>query len=202
VLAGVVLNPVSGGWFCGPGARWRFVRYNRGMPTDGQTALVIPVPEADPLLAAVAARFPEAVRGDVPAHVSVLYPFRLADQLDDQVISTLSELFAAQPVMAVSFGECRRRGDFVYLRPAPVEGLDELTRHVRGHWPDVTPYNGLHDMIEPHVTVALRTTPERAAEIEREIVPEWVPIAAELREAWLVVFHGRWMPRQRFSFGG
>jgi hypothetical protein len=172
------------------------------MPIDGQTGLAIPVPEADPLLAAVAARFPEAVRKDVPAHVSVLYPFRPADQLDDQVISALSELFAAQPVMAVKFGECRRRGEFVYLRPTPVEGLDEVTSGVRRRWPDIAPYDGLYDDIEPHVTVASHTTPERAEEIEREIVPELVPISAELREAWLVVFHGQWTLRQRFRFGG
>jgi hypothetical protein len=41
------------------------------MPTNGQSALVIPVPAADPLLASVAARYPGTVREGVPAHVSL-----------------------------------------------------------------------------------------------------------------------------------
>jgi hypothetical protein len=163
--------------------------------------VAIPVPEADPLLAAVAVQYPEAVREGVPAHVSVLYPFLSADELDDRVTSALSELFAEQAPMSVKFGECRRSGDFVYLRPDPIEGLAELTRKARRRWPNVVPYEGLYGEVEPHLTVALHTTEERAAAVEREIVAERVPISAELREAWLLVFDGHWRLRQRFEFG-
>lgn len=172
------------------------------MPREGQSGLAIPVPEADKLLKVVASRFPEAVRKDVPAHVSVLYPFLPANVLDDRAISALSELFATQPVMTVKFAKCRRRGEFVYLRPDPVDGLDEVTKRVRRLWPDVVPYEGLYGEVEPHLTVALHTTQERAEEIEHEIVPELLPLSAELREAWLVVFAGQWALRERFRFGG
>lgn len=171
------------------------------MPTEGQTGVAIPVPEADPLLAAVAMRFPEAVRQGVPAHVSVLYPFLPAEKLDDRVISGLSELFAGQPAMSVTFGACHRSGEFVALRPEPIEGLEELVSDARRRWPEVLPYEGLYGGVEPHVTVALHTTEERAAVVESEIVPEWLPISAELREAWLLIFNGRWTVRQRFELG-
>jgi hypothetical protein len=171
------------------------------MPIQGQTGVAIPVPEADPLLRAVTARVPAAVREGVPAHVSLLYPFLPADELDDGVVKTLSELFAEQAPLAVEFRECRRRREFVYLPPDPRSGLEELTSELRRLWPDVTPYEGIYEEIEPHVTVALHTTPERAAEIEREVVPGWLPISAELREAWLVVFDGQWQLNRQFPFG-
>jgi hypothetical protein len=46
----------------------------------------------------------------------------------------------------------------------------------------------------------MRCPEEMAVEIEQEVSAQ-LPIAAELREAWLVAFEGRWMVRGRFGFG-
>ena len=78
------------------------------MPTNGQTGLVIPVPAADALLASVGARYPGTVREGVPAHVSLLYPFVAATELDEGVTSALGELLAEQAPMPVQFAECYR----------------------------------------------------------------------------------------------
>lgn len=169
------------------------------MAYAGQTGVIIPVPEAQPLLAAVAERYPEAVRSGVPAHLSLLYPFLPADALDEHVLDELRKIFAGQVPTPVKFAACYRSGGFVALRPEPVEGVGALAGAVQSRWPDVVPYEGLHDA-DPHVTVALHTTEQRAADIERDLVPEWVPLSAELREAWLVVFDGQWQLRSRFSF--
>ncbi|MGH3857385.1 MAG: 2'-5' RNA ligase family protein [Pseudonocardiaceae bacterium] len=169
------------------------------MPTNGQTGLVIPVPTADALLASVGARYPGTVREGVPAHVSLLYPFVPAADLDEQVTSALGELFDKQVPMRVEFVECYRRGGFVALRPDPIDGLAELLSKTHRRWPDVVPYEGLYGDVEPHVTVALRASEEAAVMIEQEVTAE-LPIAAELREAWLLAFEGRWQLRARFEF--
>lgn len=169
------------------------------MPYEGQTGLVIPVPAADALLASVAARFPGVVREGVPSHVSVQYPFIAAGELDDQVTGTLAELFAGQRPISVTFAECCRRGGFVYLRPDPIDAPAELMAQVRRRWPDLASLDG-HDEVGPHVTVAMRASVEVAETIEREAVAA-LPISAELTEAWLVAFDGRWMLRERFEFG-
>ncbi|MFC7344976.1 2'-5' RNA ligase family protein [Saccharopolyspora griseoalba] len=166
----------------------------------GQTGVVIPVPEAQPLLAAVTERFPEAVRSGVPAHLSLLYPFVQADSLDDHVITELTSIFAEQAPLPVKFAACHRRGAFVALRPEPSDGVEALASAVQRRWPDVVPYEGRYDA-DPHLTVAMHTTEERAAIIERELVPEWVPLSAELREAWLVEFDGQWHLRHRLTLG-
>jgi 2'-5' RNA ligase superfamily len=169
------------------------------MPTNGRTGLVIPVPAADGLLEWVEARHPGSVRQGVPAHVSLLYPFIGMAELDERDTEALSELFIGQAPMRVGFVECYRRGGFVALRPDPIEGLTELTNKTRRRWPDVVPYEGLYGDVEPHLTVALDTSEETARTIEREVT-EQLPILAELGEAWLLAFEGRWMVRERFKF--
>lgn len=170
------------------------------MPTNGQTGLVIPVPAADALLASVETRHPGTVRQGVPAHVSLLYPFVGAAELDERVTQAVNELVAGHQPMPVDFVECYRRGGFVALRPHPIDGLTELTSKTRDRWPDVVPYEGVYGDVEPHLTVATRAPEEAAVTIERD-VSEQLPISAELREVWLVAFEGRWALRGRFEFG-
>ena len=170
------------------------------MPTNGRTGLVIPVPAAEGLLELVEGRHPGSVRQGVPAHVSLLYPFVGVAELSDRDTEVLRELFLEQQPMRVVFGECYRRGGFVALRPRPLEGLIELTNKSRRRWPDVVPYGGLYGDVEPHLTVALDTSEETALTIEQEVTDR-LPISAELHEAWLLAFEGRWMVRDRFGFG-
>lgn len=170
------------------------------MSVEGQTAVAIPVPAADALLASVAARFPGVVREGVLAHVSVQYPFLAADALDDGVIGELSALFAGQQPMTVTFAECGRREGFVYVRPDPIRGLEGLTGWVRQRWPEVVLPEWVAGEVGPHLTVAMGASPQDADTIERETVV-MLPITAELCEAWLLAFDGRWVLRQRFEFG-
>ncbi len=170
------------------------------MPTPGQTGLVIPVPAADALLASVGARYPGTVRDGVPAHVSLLYPFVVAAELDDRITAVCNELVIDQVPIPVDFGECYRRGGFVALRPDPSDGLMELMSKARRRWPAVVPYGGVYGDVEPHLTVAMRCSEQTAMRIEQEVTAE-LPICAELREAWLLVFEGQWTLRGRFEFG-
>ncbi|HJT04917.1 MAG TPA: 2'-5' RNA ligase family protein [Pseudonocardiaceae bacterium] len=170
------------------------------MPTNGRTGLVIPVPAADGLLELVEARHPGSVRQGVPAHVSLLYPFVGMAELTERDTDALRELFLEQEPMRVVFVECYRRGGFVALRPSPLERLTELTYKTMRRWPDVVPYEGLYGDVEPHLTVALDTSEETALTIEQEVTNQ-LPISAELHEAWLLAFDGRWMLRDRFEFG-
>ncbi|MGW1677322.1 2'-5' RNA ligase family protein [Saccharopolyspora sp. NPDC002376] len=170
------------------------------MPEEGVTALVVPIPEADPLLVAVAVRFPDAVR-PVPAHVSLLYPFVPTEAVDQRVLTGLAEVFAGQPRFQVEFGKCRREGGFVSLLPDPADGFAEMISEIRQRWPDLRPYGGrFGNDVEAHLTVALNTSDETAEVVERGIIPEFASIRAEVREAWLISFSGRWQLRQRYEF--
>lgn len=166
------------------------------------TGLVIPVPAAETLLTSVAERHPDAARGGVPAHVTVLFPFLHPDKIDDGVLHTLQELFDRHQPMPVRFTECRRREEFVYLHPEPVDGLRRLTDEARQHWPDVIPYEGAYSEVEPHLTISIRTTEDTAARIHHESGQN-LPISTELREGWLISSRGeQWIVQERLPFGG
>ncbi len=66
--------------------------------------------------------------------------------------------------------------------------------------PEVVPYEGIYEDVEPHLTVATRASEQTATAIEQELT-EQLPISAELREAWLVAFESRWTLRRRFELG-
>lgn len=171
------------------------------MPREGQTGLVLPVPQAQPVLSEIAQRFPEAVR-EVPAHISLLYPFLPHETCDVDVITALSEIIAQTGPLGVRLSACERRGEFAALRPEPLDPLRALSGSVRRRWPHLVPYDGRFGEVDPHVTVALHTTPERARTVAEEIVAPHLPIIAELRFAWLVAFvGGRWAVRHEFEFG-
>ncbi|MGJ7906419.1 2'-5' RNA ligase family protein [Actinopolyspora sp. H202] len=171
------------------------------MAREGRTGLVIPVPAADAALAPVAERYPHVVRDGVPAHLSVLYPFLAAEELDTGVVTTLRALFDRQPPLRVVLDRCHRQGGFVYLVPEPMDALRELTDRVRRGWPHLVPYEGRYDLVDPHVTVAMGAEEETAAALRREAA-ESVPLTVELGEAWLVVLRQRWQLHERFVFGG
>ncbi|SFT94043.1 2'-5' RNA ligase superfamily protein [Actinopolyspora lacussalsi subsp. righensis] len=177
------------------------IGYNGAMPREGRTGLVVPVPAADEALAPLVERYPQAVREGVPAHLSVLYPFLAAEDLDTGVVTTLRTLFDRQPPLRVVLERCHRRGGFVYLLPDPIDPLRELTEAVRRHWPELVPYEGRYDVLEPHVTVAMGAEEGTAAAMRREVA-ESVPLTVELDEAWLVVSRQRWQLHERFAFRG
>src|SRR3954449_6978823 len=63
----------------------------------GSPALLVPVPEAGPVVGDVRLRYdPTAVLG-IPAHVTLIAPFLPADEVDDGVLADLRELFARVP---------------------------------------------------------------------------------------------------------
>lgn len=172
------------------------------MPDEGQTGVVVLVPQAQPVLEDVAQRFPEAVRRGVPAHLSLLYPFLPDEECDDDVLAALSEILAQSGPQTVQLSECERSEDFAALRPEPLEPLRALSESVRQRWPHVVPYDGRFGDVDPHVTVALHTTAERARVVAEEIAPPHLPITAELRDVWLVAFvDGRWTVRHQFELG-
>jgi hypothetical protein len=171
------------------------------MPTQGRTGVIIPVPVADELLDRVRERHPGAVR-DVPAHVSVLYPFLPVEQLDSSVTASLQAVFTAHEPTEVVFNTCHRQPGFVGLLPEPPDVLDALAAATRQHWPTVLPYGGAFGA-DPgaHLTVAMGTDEATSAEIEAE-VGTWLPLRARLDTAWLVAYDGGWTVRSTFPFGG
>jgi 2'-5' RNA ligase len=168
------------------------------MPERGASAVVFPVPEAEPVVAAWRARFDPSAAMGMPAHVTALYPFLDEPRLTPEVTRRLAAVCAGLPVLDVEFRCFGRFPGVLYLAPEPANGLRRLTLAIVEEWPEAPPYGGAFDTIVPHLTLADGREPDARLEAE---VGRGLPIRARLPEAELLVFDGRrWQRRARLPF--
>jgi len=168
------------------------------------TAIVVPVPEAQPLVGPWHGRLTEAGAAGMPPHLTLLYPFVEAAALVDEHVERARAALASFPPAAVAF----RSVDVfagpravVYLVPDPDAPFRAMTEALAAAFPDHPPYAGVHVDVLPHLTVAeVPVGCERRlrAELER-----CLPFAARLSEAWLYAQDaGRWRPRSGLPLEG
>jgi hypothetical protein len=118
-----------------------------------ESAMIIPIPEAEPIVGGLRWQYDRAARLGVPAHVTLLYPFRPPHVLDGE-LGTLREVFALIKAFPFSFTEIRRFPTTAYLHPDQAESFVHVTSLLVRKWPECVPYGGVHRAIIPHVTVA------------------------------------------------
>jgi 2'-5' RNA ligase len=166
-----------------------------------RSALIVDVPEAEPAVGEWRERFDNAKLG-IPAHITLLFPFVPAEQLDDDLHSQLRVLFALQP--AISFSLTRVvvfPDETVWLEPEPAQPFRRLTELIFERYPDYPPYEGIHDEIVPHLTVTSGDASIRD-EVETAVGPH-LPIAVEARDVTLLVEddEGMWRVGRQFPLG-
>ncbi|MYS20533.1 2'-5' RNA ligase [Streptomyces sp. DvalAA-14] len=167
----------------------------------GETALLITVPEADPLVGGAGEAYDPAARGGVPAHVTVLYPFLAAERIDDGVLARLRELFCAHEAFDLAFARFGRFPELLWLAPEPAAPVRALTGAVEARWPEAPPYGGAFPDPVPHLTVADGQSPEAYDAMEREFAAG-LPLRTRVVAVHLVVSDGfRWHHRATFPLG-
>lgn len=172
-----------------------------------ESALVILVPEAEPLVASFRARHDPSAAEGVPAHVTLLYPFAPPDQIDTTELDALRGLFA--PIMPFGFAMTAARrlpGGVLYLAPEPADAFRQLTLAIWQRFPALPPYGGRHADIVPHLTVAQiadAVALDCVAAAFAATAQGRLPIAASAAEvALLDNCAGRWQINATFRLGG
>ncbi|HVX46078.1 MAG TPA: 2'-5' RNA ligase family protein [Mycobacteriales bacterium] len=152
----------------------------------GTTALVALLPAAEVLSAAID---PALVRAELPAHVTIRYPFV---PLSDAV----AEVVAQQPAVTVELATLVEERGFVGLAVPELEPVRAATLR---RWPEPLPYGGRFGPAPPlHLTVAMGASADDAARV-REAVRELLPIRDRVVELQLVeLTSGGWRPQARF----
>ena len=168
------------------------------------TTLIVPVPAAEPLVAGRRRRWDPSAMAGVPAHVTVLHPFKPIDGLTPAVLARLRQVCAMLP----RFGfDLRRVGRFdgavVYLAPEPAEPFRAMTRALAEHFPDCPPYGGVHADIVPHLTVAHTSSALALDRVATDLARRLNPgIYAEARAVTLLARSaGRWHPHSALPLG-
>jgi 2'-5' RNA ligase len=167
----------------------------------GETALVVHVPEAEPVVGAWRRRFDPSAAHGVPAHVTVLYPFLDADRIDAGLLAELGALFAAHAPFEVRFSGCGRFPEVIYLAPDPDGPIRELTEAVAASWPEAPPYGGRFEEITPHLTVADGVPLDVQDTIEAELAGR-LPVTAHVGAVSLEAYDGAlWRHAACFPLG-
>ena len=172
-----------------------------GVYETGRSALVVPVPDAEPAVGSWRDQHDSSASFGMPAHITVLYPFLSKDRLTQAVVDRLTEICADTGVLEVELRQARRFPGMLYLAPEPADGFRRLTEAVVQEWPKAPPYGGAYDDNIPHLTVAHDLGDEQLDEID-QVVTGALPIRTRLTSASLYVFDSaRWRVHDVLPFG-
>jgi 2'-5' RNA ligase len=168
-----------------------------------ETAVLLCVPEAEPLVGPWRQKaVPSAAKG-VPAHVTLLYPFLPAARVDVGVLAELEWFFRGVDAFELMFdgvGEFPDEG-VVHLSPSD-RALVDLTQALAVRWPECPPYAGKHDELVPHLT-AVHTDDAQLRAQAAAALREGLPLQAVAAQAalWECDEHGMWSEKATFDFG-
>lgn len=172
-----------------------------------ESGLIAVVTEAELLLGPLRARFYPSAAIGVPAHITVLYPFRPPGKIDRPTLESLRECFSRMPAIDFELKELRRFGDeTLYLKPDPGEPFRQLTFAVWELFPETPPYGGIWPDVVPHLSVAQAVEAGELDRIARELGAELaphLPIRSSVSEVALIEnMTGHWTVRTTFPLRG
>ena len=167
-----------------------------------ESALVIVVPEAEPLVSDWRAQYDWSAQRGVPAHITLLYPFAPTEKVDDALLSQLRKLFVAEAAISFELARVARFPEVAWLAPEPSEPFKALTDLIAARFPDYPPYEGAHDVVIPHLTVA-----EGGVELQDRVeaaLSSHLPIRARADDVAFLFEddEGLWHEAHRFPLAG
>jgi 2'-5' RNA ligase len=174
---------------------------------QAESALVAIIPEAEPLVRDFRDRYDPSARLGVPAHVTVLYPFKAPAEIGTADIERLKMFFAEHASFSFVLKSIGSFGNRVlYLTVEPEGVFKDLTAAVQRHYPDTPPYRGQFTEVVPHLTVAdhlpdagtFHVVANQFASASRSALP----ICAKVSEVSLLDNKaGTWRMRSKFKLG-
>jgi 2'-5' RNA ligase superfamily len=172
----------------------------------GTSAIVVVVPEAEPLVATHRLRHDPAAALGVPAHVTILYPFcAVVDESTMTRVAEICQSFGSFPATFATVG--RFPGEVVWLRPDPSDPFSALIAAFVEAFPDCPPYGGTVPDPIPHLTVGDGVDRSIADSLERKLIAR-LPVSTVVERLTLLIEDddGRWSaartwPLQRRNVG-
>jgi 2'-5' RNA ligase len=168
-----------------------------------ETALICRVPEVERYVARYRDRYDPSARRNVPAHVTVLYPFMSPADVDAVVLRRLADIARAVPCFTYRLSRTKRFPVALYLDPEPADSYAALMDAVSRAFPDFPPFEGKFAEVVPHVTVAHGDEPLLCEiEVELRIALPATGVPARCHELVLIEnSSGRWEQMHAFPLG-
>ena len=175
---------------------------------DRRSALVVVAAEAEAVVGDSRLRYGrEAVERGLPAHLTILFPFVPATEIDDGLLEGLRQLYAPIGSFAYDLASVEAFPDAAWLAPRPAEPFHELVEITRQAFPALPPYGDPDLAVVPHCTIGTDDDPDRVEAMVRElqgVLGPRLPIRCRSDEVVLLCegAGGTWARRAAFPLLG
>src|SRR5687767_4218325 len=149
-----------------------------------RSSILLLVPEAEPLVGQLRYAHDPAAFAGIGAHITLLFPFMPAPQIDDRTIARIGAQLGRGPLELV-FDRVARFPGLAYLALEEPAHVIARIQALAAAWPEYPLYEGKFPTITPHLTVA-HGDDQVLADVEAELGPQ-LPFATTLRHAQLFV---------------
>ena len=172
------------------------------MPEPDKSALIVLVPDAEPIVGAFRKRLDISAIAGLPAHITILSPFIPPESLSQAHVSDLRAFFSDQRRFEFSLGGLCAFPSVLYLAPDPLASFDALTKASVACFPNYPPYGGAFAQPVPHLTVAQQPPAESLEAVTEGVLvaaASRLPLACSAHEVALAFKrNGRWSIRESF----
>jgi 2'-5' RNA ligase len=166
------------------------------------TGFIVPVPQAEGVVADLRKRFDASAALGVPAHITLLFPFMPPGDIDTAVLNGIRDALAGASGFEFTLASTARFPATVYLEPAPAAPFIELTERLARRFPLFPPFGGEFSTIIPHLTVAHGSAPD-AVLVQAELMARLAargPVHGVCDSVVLLEnSSGRWQKLQAFA---
>ena len=161
-----------------------------------RSAIVLLVPDAEPLVGELRRAHDPAMLAGVGAHLTLLFPFVPAPALDDGILARIR--FGCGPLDLV-FDRVGRFPGLAYLGLAAPRPVVDVIHALQTTWPEYPLYEGKFPDVVPHLTVALGDD-DVLDRVAAELAPQ-LPLATRITHATLLAEDesSQWSARARFA---
>ena len=120
-----------------------------------QSALLVPVPEAEPIVGPWREMHDPSARTGVPAHITLIVPWVPPEQIKQEHLEELEALLSGQRAFHYQLDKVQWFGERVlWLAPSPSQPFKDMTARLAAHF-DTPPWQGEFAEVVPHLTVGL-----------------------------------------------
>jgi 2'-5' RNA ligase len=163
---------------------------------------VVAVPEAEPVVGHLRLQHTSDAPRGMPPHVTLLFPFVPAGQVAEAE-HLLAPFVLGHAAFDATFARTARFATVLYVEPQPAEPFCMLTQAIAATWPEHPPYQGEHETVIPHLTVATSDDGALLDALAAEVAPG---LPLRTRVDAVSVFaedgQGRWREHNRLPLGG
>lgn len=167
-----------------------------------QSAILIPVPQADSVVGRWRFQHDPVAAAGVPAHITLVVPWVPPGEIDDKKLEELDDELAGVEAFDFSLARIGWFGRRVlWVAPEPAALFLQLTERLSERF-STPPWEDEFDEVVPHLTVAHASDGVELVPIAADVATK-LPLHCRAEEVWVMVGDGtRWERRHRVPLVG